>query len=152
MGKYNIFKNNILKIIKGANIKFLLSSSFMGFFNVETLFWRLKTNKTNKQTKKTNKTKSPVSQQRSQYLKTIKFKIQNHKKCQKSPNQDFQKSCQKKLPYLRNRSHHKLVNPCLRIVHLLLHESRVHHIVNAINSQRCLRNVGGNHDLQARGT
>lgn len=141
VAKCNIFKNNTLKIIKGAKIKFKFQ--FYGvFLNVETLFWRLKT----------NNTKFPVSQQRSQYLKTIKFKIQNHKKCQKSPNQDFQKSCQKKLSYLRNRSHHELVNPCLRIVHLLLHESRVYHIVNAINSQRCLCNVGGNHNLQARGT
>ena len=143
VAKCNIFKNNILKIIKGAKIQFLFFFKFQlyGVFNVERLFWRLKT----------NNIKSLVSQQSSQYLKTIKFKIQKHKKCHKSPNQDFQKSCQK-LPYLRNRSHHELVNPCLRIVHLLLHESRVHHIVNAINSQRCLCNVGGNHDLQARGT
>lgn len=55
----------------------------MGLFNVDTQFWRLKT----------NNTKSPLSQESSQHLKTIKFKIQNHKEFQKSPNQDFQKSC-----------------------------------------------------------
>lgn len=53
---------------------------------------------------------------------------------------------------LRNRCHHKLVDPCFRIVNFLLHKSRVNHIVDAIDGQRRLRDVGGNHDLQMRRT
>mmetsp|Transcript_37284 Transcript_37284/g.97756 ORF Transcript_37284/g.97756 Transcript_37284/m.97756 type:complete len:249 (-) Transcript_37284:1377-2123(-) len=48
---------------------------------------------------------------------------------------------------LRDRRHHQRVHPRLGVVHLLLDKAGVNHVVDAVDRERRLGNVGRNHHL-----